>query len=308
MNVLITDYVDSLLIKLLADNKISYSYQPKIQREDVLNIISKYDGIIVRNKLQIDEDFLLNAQKLKFIARYGSGMESINIKMAKKLGIVCFNSAEGNCNSVAEHALGMILSLFHNINTSFDDVRNGRWEREKNRGIELNGKTIGIIGYGNTGAAFSKKLQGFNCKVISYDKYKNGFKNKYTDECSMDKIFKEADVISLHLPLSKETNQLFSLEFINKMKKPFYLINTSRGDIVNTQHLMTALKDKKILGACLDVIENESKVFNKIKLDNNFNYLVNCKNIILTPHIAGLSKESNYKLANVIVEKIIKLK
>ena len=307
MNILITDYVDPSLIQLLDKHRIPYTYSPDANRKEVLNIISQYDGLIVRNKLQVNEAFLLQSKNLKFIARYGSGMESINIPIATELGITCFNSAEGNCNSVAEHAIGMLLSLYHNINNSMEDVRQGQWNREKHRGIELEGKTIGIIGYGNTGHALSKKLKGFNCSVLSYDKYKTDFTNEYTDECNMDQLFSTADIISLHIPLSEETNHLVNLDFINKMKKPFYLINTSRGNIVNTNDLIIALKDKKILGACLDVLENESSAFNKIKLDDNFNYLLNCKNIILTPHIAGLSKQSNLKLANVLVDKIIKL-
>jgi D-3-phosphoglycerate dehydrogenase len=261
----------------------------------------------VRNRLKIDKDFLQNAKHLKFIARYGSGMEAIDTQKAAELNIRCFNAAEGNCNSVAEHALGMLLSLFHNIKSSMDQLNKLIWDRRNNRGIELEGKTIGIIGYGHTGTALSEKLKSFNCEILAYDKYKSGYSNSFATESNMETIYNNCDVISLHVPLNNETKYLLNEDFINKMKKPFYLLNTSRGKIVSTEDLIGGLKEKKILGAGLDVIENENLTFSDINIDSNVNYLLNCKNVILTPHIAGLSKEASIKLSKVLINKILKI-
>ena len=308
MKILITDNVDELLLKLLDENKISYECNLYESSSELLKKINEFDGIIVRNRLKIDENFLNKAKHLKFIARYGSGMESINTQKAKELDIKCFNSAEGNANSVGEHALGMLMCLFHNINNSATQLKKFIWEREINRGIELESKTIGIIGCGNTGTAFSTKLMGFGCRILGYDKYKSEFGNNIIEECKIESIYKECDIISLHIPLNNETKYLINKSFINSMEKPFYLINTSRGNIVSNQDLITGLKNKKILGACLDVIENENPEFNKINIDKDLNYLLNCKRVIMTPHIAGLSREGNKKLSKILIDKIIALK
>ena len=308
MKVLITDNVDSLLLDLLKENGINYEYNVSDSTSSLLEKIHVFDGMIVRNRLKIDAEFLTQAKNLKFIARYGSGMEAIDVKKAKELNIKCFNSAEGNSNSVGEHALGMLMCLFHNINNSATQLKKFIWEREINRGIELDGKTVGIIGYGNTGQAFSEKLIGFGCKILSYDKYRSGFGGKNVQECPIGTIYKECDIISLHVPLNHETTHLLNTEFIESMEKPFYLINTSRGSVVSNKDLITGLKAKKILGACLDVIENENPKFNEINIDKDLNYLLNCKRVIITPHIAGLSKESNQKLSKLLVNKILELK
>ena len=308
MNILITDNVDSLLLNLLKEHDINYEHNVSDSQNVLLKKIHLFDGMIVRNRLKIDAEFLIQAKNLKFIARYGSGMEAIDTKKAEELDIKCFNSAEGNANSVGEHALGMLMCLFHNINNSATQLKKFIWEREINRGIELEGKTVGIIGYGNTGHAFSEKLMGFGCKVLSYDKYKSGFKDKNVQECPMGKIYKECDIISLHVPLNNETIHLLNAEFIESMEKPFYLINTSRGNVVSNKDLIIGLKTKKILGACLDVIENENPKFSEININKDLNYLLNCKRVIMTPHIAGLSKESNQKLSKLLVNKILELK
>ena len=308
MNILITDNVDSLLLNLLKEHDINYEHNVSDSQNILIQKIHLFDGMIVRNRLKIDAEFLIQAKNLKFIARYGSGMEAIDTKKAEELNIKCFNSAEGNANSVGEHALGMLMCLFHNINNSATQLKKFIWEREINRGIELEGKTVGIIGYGNTGQAFSKKLMGFGCKVLGYDKYKSGFKSNNVQECPMGKIYKECDIISLHVPLNTQTTHLLNAEFIESMEKPFYLINTSRGNVVSNKDLIIGLKTKKILGACLDVIENENPKFSEININKDLNYLLNCKRVIMTPHIAGLSKESNQKLSKLLVNKILELK
>jgi len=300
--------VDSLLLNLLKENDMNYEHNVSDSQNVLLKKIHLFDGMIVRNRLKIDAEFLIQAKNLKFIARYGSGMEAIDTKKAEELDIKCFNSAEGNANAVGEHALGMLMCLFHNINNSATQLKKFIWEREINRGVELEGKTVGIIGYGNTGQAFSEKLMGFGCKVLIYDKYKSGFNGKNVQECPMEKIYKECDIISLHIPLNNETTHLLNAEFIESMEKPFYLINTSRGNVVSNKNLIIGLKTKKILGACLDVIENENPKFSEININKDLNYLLNCKRVIMTPHIAGLSRESNQKLSKLLVNKILELK
>ncbi len=308
MKILITDNVDSLFLELLKKNNIKYNHSINEDRNTILKKIHLFTGLVVRNRIQIDENFLNQAKSLKFIARYGSGMDSINTQKAKKLGIVCFNSAEGNSNAVAEHGLGLLLCLLHNINKSMSELKNKKWNRESNRGHEIEGKTIGIIGYGNTGSEFAKKLYNFNCKVIAYDKFKSGFSNNFVEEVDMKRIYQNSDIISFHIPLQKDTFHLFNLEFIQNMNKPFYIINTSRGKIINTHDLIGGIQSKKILGAALDVHESEDQTFNKLDFNQEFNYLLNCENVILTPHIAGLTKESNKKLSSVLIEKILQFK
>jgi len=308
MRILITDKISPLFIDLLEKHNIDYEYNFSDSWSQFGTKIHEFDGIVVRNRLVIDKNFLEHAKNLKFIARYGSGMELIDTQFAEKLNIKCFNSAAGNANSVAEHNLGMLLALFHKITHSMKQLNNLIWEREGNRGIEVEGKTIAIIGYGNTGKAFSQKLKSFNCKTLIYDKYKSRFGNDDVIESNMNEIYDKSDVISFHIPLNQENTNIFNREFIAKMRKPFYILNTSRGRIVNNTDLIWGLKEKKILGAGLDVIENENKTFNSVNIDQNFNYLVNCENVILTPHIAGLSKDAHKKLSEILINKIIQLK
>ncbi|MBF26057.1 MAG: hydroxyacid dehydrogenase [Flavobacteriales bacterium] len=308
MKVIITDQVHPELLNLLVENGISYEIDLKKDETELLKNIIDFDGMIVRNRIKIDKYFLSNSKNLKFIARYGSGMESIDLKTAEQFNIKCFNSAQGNANSVAEHITGMLLSLFHNISKSNNNLKKLIWEREQYRGIELENKKIGIIGYGNTGKSFTEKLKGFNCSIMVYDKYKNGFGNSIIKESTMIDILAQADILSLHIPLNSETEYFINDSIIDNMKNPFYLINSSRGKIVSNNSLVKGLKSKKILGACLDVLENENPEFSNIKTDDNLNYLLNCNNVLITPHIAGLSAESNLKLSKILIEKILKLK
>ena len=272
-------------------------------RSEILKIIMNYDGIVIRSRFKIDKNFINAAKKLKFIARAGSGTENIDLHYANKKNIKCFNAAEGNRQAVAEHALAMILNLLNNIRVSDQEIRRGIWDREKNRGIELSGKTIGIIGFGNTGSSFAKILENFNVKILAYDKYKE----KYKFQSNLDEILEFSDIISLHIPLTEETKYLVNENFIDKAKKPFYIINTSRGQCIETKALIKGLKDQKILGACLDVFEQEKNSFEKIAQNADLKYLIESNKTILTPHIAGWTFESNYKIAETLSKKIINL-
>lgn len=276
-------------------------------KEEVKAISSDTYGIVIRSRFKIDAPFLDACQELRFIARAGSGMENIDEEFATSKGIACLNAPEGNRQAVAEHALGMLLSLFNTLNTADLEVRQGLWKREENRGIELNGKTVGIIGYGHNGSAFADVLGGFGVKLLAYDKYKSNYSEKAI-ESDMQTIFNEADILSLHIPLTDETHHLVNDEFIQRFKKPFYLINTSRGQCVKTVDLLDAMQDGKVLGACLDVLEDEKTSFEKLENSVDFQRLIQSKKVILSPHVAGWTKESKLKLAQVLLEKIKSIK
>ena len=273
--------------------------------EDFKKNASTLDGLIIRSSFSLDKKVLKLAKNLKFIGRPGSGLENIDLKYCKENNIEVFRSPEGNCDALAEHALGMLLALVNNIPKVNLEVRNGLWRREENRGFELMGKTMGIIGYGYMGKAFAQRLAGFGIRIIAYDKYISGFGNSIVEEVELNKIFEEADFVSLHTPLSEETTGLVDEKFIEKFKNPFFLINTARGKSVVLKDLVAALKSKKILGACLDVLEIETRDFRIEKTDNNFFYeLTTFENVILSPHIAGWTYESKKKMGEVIINKI----
>lgn len=270
-------------------------------------IIGDYEGIIIRSKIKIDKSLLDKALKLRFIGRIGSGMESIDTDYAQSKGIVCLNSPEGNRIAVGEHAVGLLLCLLNKIALSDGQLRRGVRIRESNRGTEIYGKTIGIIGYGNMGSAFAKCLSGFNAQVIAYDKYKRNFGCECVREVNIDEVFEKADMLSLHTPLTEETTYMFNDIFIQKMKKPFYLLNTSRGKVVDTSALVNHLKKGKILGAALDVIEYENisfESFEESDLPDAYKFLLASENVVMTPHIAGWTVESKIKMAEVLAEKI----
>jgi len=302
MKILFIDTVHPLLKQELEkENHICDSAYNKSKTE-IQQIISNYQGIIIRSRFKIDKQFIDCGSNLKFIARAGSGLENIDVEYAENKNIHCYNAAEGNRQAVAEHALGMLLSLFNNLNNADQEVREGKWERERNRGIELAGKTVGIIGYGNNGSAFAEVLKGFNVKILAYDKYLTN----YPQKSSMETINKEADIISLHVPLTDETTYLVDDNFIKRFVKNFYLINTARGKCVNTKNLVKALENKKIKGACLDVLEYEKTSFENLSKDglkSDMQYLMNAQNTILSPHIAGWTAESNVKIAEVLLNK-----
>jgi len=276
-------------------------------KHDIGLIIKNYDGLILRSRFKIDKEFIDKAINLKFIARVGSGIENIDSKYAKTKNIEVISSPEGNSNAVGEHAMGLLLSLLNNINTSSVQVKKGLWFREQNRGYELEGKTVAILGLGNTGKSFAKKTAAFNCNVIFYD-INDDIKSDIAKKSSLDDIYEKADILSLHLPHTKLTFNLFNKTFIEKFNKPFWLLNTSRGSVVNTADLIEALKSNKVLGAGLDVLDVESSSFTEIINDKNddFHKLSSFKNVIITPHIAGWTFESNIKLSKIVVNKIKK--
>ena len=305
MKILHIDSNHPTLISTLKNNGYINDLDISSSKEDIIKIIKDYDGLILRSRFKIDKDFIDNASNLKFIARVGSGLENIDCNYAKSKNIEVISSPEGNSNAVGEHALGLLLSLLNNINISSNQVKEGLWFRETNRGFEIEGKTVAILGMGNTGKSFAKKISSFNCKVFFYD-IDEKIKSKYAKKSSLDFLYKNADIVSLHLPYTIKNTDLFNKEFIQKFEKPFWLINTSRGKIVNTHDLVDALNEKKILGAGLDVIDIESSSFNNIEKELNpyFNELINLKNVIITPHIAGWTFESNVKLSQIVIDKI----
>jgi D-3-phosphoglycerate dehydrogenase len=278
-------------------------------KEEVENKIENYNGIVIRSRFKIDKTFLDKAKNLQFIARVGAGLESIDCEYAESKNINLIAAPEGNCNAVGEHALGMLLSLFNKLNTADKEVKSGQWNRESNRGTELDGKTIGIIGYGNMGKSFAKKLRGFDVEVLCYDILPNvGDEN--AKQVSLQEIQQKADVLSLHIPWTPETDKMVNATFINQFAKPFWLINTARGKSVVTADLVAALQSGKVLGAGLDVLEYEKLSFETLfegEKPEAFEYLLNANNVLLTPHIAGWTIESKEKLAQVIVDKIISL-
>ena len=303
MKILFIDIIHPLLKGKL--EKLNYHCDTayKKSKSEIEEIISNYQGIIIRSRFKIDKQFIDKATNLKFIARAGSGMENINTEYAQIKNIKCYNAAEGNRKAVAEHAIGMLLSLFNNLNKADLAVRNQIWEREANRGVELSGKTIGIIGFGNNGSAFAKALKGFNVSILAYDKYLNN----YTHQSDMENIYKKADIVSLHIPLTEETTSLVDDNFINSFEKDFYLINTARGKCVNTISLVKGLNNGKIKGACLDVFECEKTSFENLSKDGlttEIQYLIDSEKTILSPHIAGWTQESNIKIAKILLGKI----
>lgn len=277
-------------------------------REEIINNVHDYDGLVIRSKLKITKEIIDKAAKLKFIARAGAGMENIDTAYAESKGIKCLHAPEGNRDAVAEHALGMLLCLFNNICRADKQVRDGQWMREENRGVELMNKTVGIIGYGSMGSAFAERLKGFGVKILVYDKYKKKFGSEHIIETTLENIFQEADVLSLHVPLTNETAYLINDEFINRFKKNIYIINTARGKCLNTADLAANIRSGKISGACLDVLEYEMVSFENLDMKampEAFQYLAKSEKVIFSSHIAGWTHESNEKIAKALVEKIL---
>lgn len=275
--------------------------------EDSKAEITEYDGIVIRSKFKLKEEILANCKQLKFIARAGSGLENIDLVAAKKLNIQVFSSPEGNRDAVAEHATGMLLMLMNNLKRADQEVRDGVWNRTENRGYELKGKTIGLIGYGVMGRAFAERLSGFGINIIAYDSNKTNFSDELTTEVTLEELQERADIISLHMNFHADNKYFVNTDFILKFRKPFYLINTARGFNVNSEDLVLALKSGEIQGACLDVLEYESVSFEGVsgtEIPPAFEYLMNAENVILSPHIAGWTHESHFKLSNVLADKV----
>jgi len=302
--IVITAPVHQILLDTLKKKGFDFIHDPKLNYASLMEIIDQASGLIVATQIKIDKAMIDKAVKLKWIGRLGSGMEHIDVAYANEKNIECKSSPEGNRNAVAEFALGLLLSSMRNIHTSSEDVKQLQWQRELNRGEELSGKVVGIIGYGNTGSAFAKLLSAFDVSILAYDKYKKGYGDNKVEESSLENIFKYSDVISLHLPLNAETFHLANNSFFNQFHKKPIFINTSRGGVVDTSALIQALENKLIKSAALDVLENENlDTYTEIE-SNQLNQLLAMKNVIITPHIAGYSFEANYKMSKILLEKL----
>lgn len=305
MNFLIVDDIHEILLQKFDKAGINYDYQPSIDRADAEKIIPQFEGLIIRSKFQVDQDFINLGSKLKSIGRAGAGMDNIDEEYAGKRGIQLFSANEGNCDAVGEHMIGMLLSLMNNLNNSNQQIRHGLWKREENRGYELKGKTVALIGYGHNGKAMAKKLSGFDVQVIAYDKYKTGFSDQYVTEVSMEEVVKRADVLSFHIPLTKETTSLVDTEYLLHFRKPLFFLMGARGGIIDIPSVIKALDEGKIIGAAFDVLPIEK--FPSLAEQSWYQELITRDNVLFSPHVAGWTFESYYKLSEILADKIISI-
>ncbi|UCS93619.1 2-hydroxyacid dehydrogenase [Echinicola marina] len=304
MRILIIDDMHESIVPLLEEVGFQVDYRPDIKRPEIEEIVSEYEGLIIRSKTPMDKPLLEKAAQLKFIGRAGAGLDKIDLDYIEEHGIKLFHAPEGNRDAVGEHAIGMLLALFNHFTKADKEVRSGVWDREGNRGEELKGKTIGVFGYGNMGSTFAKKLKGFEVKVLAYDKYKKDYGDEFAQEASFEEIQEKADVLSIHVPLTPETRDFFSMEVLMGFKKPFYLINTARGEVISFETLNKALSNGKLKGALLDVLENEKLATLTVEQKRSFEALCERNNVIFSPHIAGWTFQSYEKINQVLVEKI----
>lgn len=304
MKILVADTMHSSLFPMFDAEGWSYLYKPEIKRDEIISILSEFDGLVIRSKTFVDDEVLSAGSQLKFIARAGAGLDLIDLDAASKRHIEVFHAGEGNRDAVAEHAVGMLLALFNNLIKADREVRKGIWDREGNRGVEIMGKTVGIIGYGNNGTATARRLSGFGCKVLAFDKFRDAYSDEFAQEASMNEIMQQADILSLHVPLTDETKFLVNDKFIQAFAKPFYLINLSRGETASLTATMRGLQSGKIKGACLDVLENEKLQKLTPEQKEAFDYICGLDSVVLTPHIAGWTHESYYRINEVLVRQI----
>lgn len=308
IKVLIVDKVHEILIREFEKAGWVCHYLDTITPQQVWNTINAYQGLIIRSKLKITQKLIDKAEQLQFIGRVGSGLENIDVAYAESKGIKCFNSPEGNRTAVGEHTLGLLLNLANKINIANQQVKQGRWLRDANWGVEIEGQTVGIIGYGNMGSAFAQRLYGFNCRILAYDKYKTGFGNEFVEEANLNTIFQQSDIVSIHVPLTHETRHMADLKFFSQFHKKIILLNTARGEIVKTSDLVTVLSIGKIQAAGLDVLEYEKHTFEELhqsEIPEDLQYLMKAENVIITPHIAGWTHQAFYKLSAIMAQKIL---
>jgi D-3-phosphoglycerate dehydrogenase len=300
--ILIADDIHPIFIEQAEALGYVCDYQPTIKLDGALEIIGNYAGLVIRSKFNVDKQVIDAATSLRFVCRAGAGMDNIDVAYASEKNLTLINASEGNMDAVGEHAVGLLLALMNHFNTADAEIRNGEWKREANRGFELKGKTVGIIGYGFMGKSFAKKLSGFEVEVIAYDKYKTGFSDRYAREVSMEEIVKHSDVLSIHVPLTKETNGMINDDLLFHFKKPIFFINTSRGKVAKVRAVLTAIKEGKILGAGLDVLETEK--FPALGEQEWFDDLKRSGKVILTPHVAGWTFDSYRRISDVMAGKL----
>ncbi|RAI91602.1 2-hydroxyacid dehydrogenase [Algoriphagus yeomjeoni] len=306
MKILIIDEMHESIMPLLQKEGHEVEYSPEITREEIVETVAEYDGLIIRSKTPMDRELLEKATNLKFIGRAGAGLDKIDLEYMEEKGIKLFHAAKGNRDAVAEHAVGMLLALFNNVKNADQEVRKGIWDREGNRGHELMGKTVGIMGFGNMGKSFAHRLRGFHVNILAYDKYKLDFADDFVQEVMWEKLKAEADILSIHVPLTPETKNFFTLKELQSFAKPFWLINTARGEVVSFKTLNEALDQGILRGALLDVLENEK--FQKFTPEQKaeFEKLAARDNVLFSPHVAGWTFESYEKINKVLAKRIKK--
>lgn len=301
---LIVDEMHPSLLPMLEELSIQYLYKPAITAEEILQTIAEYDGLIIRSKIKLDKNFIEKATKLKYVCRAGAGLDGIDTEGLIAKNVTLIAAPEANRDAVGEHSIGMLLCLMNRLHIADQEVRKGIWHREENRGFELFGKTVGIIGYGNMGKAFAKRLAGFGCKVIMYDKYHPGKADEYAKYVSMETIFEEAEVLSLHTPLTPDTKEMVNADYLHQFKKTIWLINTARGEVAVLQDILDKIEEGKIEGACLDVLENEKIHALTPEQKSTFEQLISHPKVLLSPHIAGWTFESYEKINHVLIQKL----